>query len=47
MSEDNSTRTYLQGAQKKKLLRRGKRCDACSRRFHVVTAFESGLSDPR
>jgi len=46
-SEDDSRRTYLQVTQKMQLLKRGKRSDACLRRFHVVTAFDSGLPDAR
>jgi len=38
---------HQQVTQKMKLLKRGKRFDACLRRFHVVTAFDSGLPDPR
>jgi len=33
--------------EKVKLLKSGKRSDACLRRFHVVTSFDPGLEDPR
>ena len=42
-----TARAPIYKSQKMKPMKRGKRSDACLRRFHVVTAFDSDLPNSR